>query len=180
MKTIKFLSATMLLGSLALNAYAGSPNGPKLKCRNGQIPVLVNNEWKCGDPEVQAPKSNSGRLSQSGKKFGTVMPVKPQRVKPDLSIANIIKLNDPTPNIDSFKAYVKNTKNVASAPSKLSFNSNGAGGEVSVAAIPANSGKWVEVQFFEFKDGARISLMADSQKKVNEANESNNKYTFNW
>lgn len=180
MKTIKYITATILLSSLAFNAYAGSSNGPKLRCQNGQIPVLENNEWKCGNPHVQAPTSNSESQSSSRFKLKKASPLKPPRAKPDLSIANIIKLNDPTPQVDSFKAYVKNTKNIASSPSKLSFVSNGAGGEVNVASIPANSGKWIEVQFFEFKDGARISLMVDSQKKVNETNESNNKYTFNW
>ncbi len=62
----------------------------------------------------------------------------------------------------------------------MSLSSTSGGGEIAVPQIPANSGKWLEVSFFEFKDDSRIRLMVDSQKKVTETNESNNKYEFNW
>jgi len=104
----------------------------------------------------------------------------PGRAKADLSIANMFKQNDPNPNLDKFRVYVKNTGSVDSPASKMSINSSSGGGEVSVPAIVANSGQWVEVQFFAFEDGSRIRLMVDSHKKVAESNESNNVYAFNW
>lgn len=177
-KTIaKTTLTTLLIAGFTASVQAAAPGGPKPKCPFGQLPVLKNGTWFCEDAKIQS-KPKSERFAAIGSTAKTVKA--PSRAKPDLSIANILKLNDPTPNLDKFKVYVKNTGSVASPASKLSFNGSSGGGEVSVPQIAAKSGHWVEVQFFEFRDGSRIKLMADSQKKVAESNESNNVYGFNW
>lgn len=178
MKTVKYLVSAVVLSSLATAAFAGPVGGPKPKCPPGQLPVLKNNIWVCDEPHIKAPSRPN--MSTTAPNRAVAAPTRSPRGKPDLSIANIIKQNDPTPNVDKFKVYVKNTENTASPACKMSLNSSSGGGEVSVPAIPANSGTWIEVKFFEFKDGSRISLYVDSQKKVPETNENNNKYAFNW
>jgi CARDB len=180
MKNVKHLISAIVLSTLTASAFAGPVNGPKPKCPMGQLPVLKNNIWVCEEPSIKAPSRPGLSSSTSRQTMANKAPTRPQRAKPDLSIANILKLNEPTPNVDKFKVYVKNTQGVASAPCKMSLNSTSGGGEIAVPQIPANSGKWLEVSFFEFKDGSRIRLMVDSQKKVTETNENNNKYAFNW
>lgn len=181
MKTINFkqLISAVILSTVAVSAMAASPNGPKPKCPMGQIPVLKNNMWVCAEPSIKAATKPQAATAAPAA-INRATPEKPERAKPDLSIANVMKQNDPTPDVDSFKVYVKNTGPVASAPTKMSLNSPKGGGEVSVESIPANSGKWIAVQFFSFDRGDRILLEVDSIKKVTESNENNNKHAFNW
>ena len=63
MKTIKYVTSIIVLSSIALNVNAASPNGPKLKCPNGQIPILKNNEWRCATPSLKAPTQSRGAES---------------------------------------------------------------------------------------------------------------------
>lgn len=177
--TFKQLVSVAILATVAVSAVAAPSNGPKPKCPLGQIAVLKNNMWVCDEPSIKAPtKPMQSSVSQA--KLKRAVPAKPERAKPDLSIANVYKLNDPTPDVASFKVYVKNTEGVASAATKMSLSSPKGGGEVTVDAIPANSGKWITVQFFNFDRGDRILLNVDSIKKINETKEDNNKYAFNW
>ena len=62
----------------------------------------------------------------------------------------------------------------------MSINSTSGEVDVPVMSILANSGKWVIVKLAKLRDGSRVSLMVDSQKKIAETNEKNNKHTFNW
>ncbi len=177
--SLKYIASAILLTTVTAGAFAASPNGPKPKCQLGLIPVVQNGSWVCAEPGYQSgtqpQAASTGRGSMS-----KVTVAKPERAKPDLSIANLMKLNDPTPNVDTFKVYVKNTGPVKTVPCKMSLNSKSGGGEVSVPSIPANGGEWIEVKFFEYKDGSRIQLAVDSEKKIAESNEANNKYSFNW
>lgn len=177
--TFKQLISAVILSTVAVSAMAASPNGPKPKCPMGQIPVLKNNMWVCAEPSLKAPVTPQATTATPAT-IKRAVPEKPERAKPDLSIANILKQKNPSPDVASFKAYVKNTGPVASAATKMSLNSPKGGGEISVEAIPANSGKWIEVTFFNFDRGDRIMLVVDSIKKVNESNENNNKHAFNW
>jgi len=177
---MQYVASAILLSSVAFSVSAAAPNEAKLKCVNGQIPVMENNEWGCGDPTIQSP-TNAGAGLSSSRQTLSKAPTKPSlRGKPDLSIANIVKLNDATPNVDSFKVYVKNSQNVASPANKMFLSSTSGSGDVNVGPIPANSGNWITVKFFEFEGGSRISLKVDSHKKVAETNENNNTYAFNW
>jgi len=176
MKTRTLLLSAALLSTITFNAMAASPNGPKPKCPMGEIPVLENGSWQCKQPSIKAqtrPQASTAAPARAGIKKATI-------ALPDLSIANIMKQNDPTPNVDTFKVYVKNTGNAKSAACKMSLDSSSGGGEMSIPSIKAGSGKWIEVKFFEYKKGSRIRLFVDSQKKVVETNEGNNKYAFNW
>lgn len=179
-KTIKQLISAVVLSTVAVSAFAAPTNAPKPKCPLGQIPVLKNNMWVCEQPSIKAATKAERATAHPATAVKRATPTKPERAKPDLSIANIIKLNDPTPDVASFKVYVKNSEGVASTPTKMSINSPKGGGEMTVDAIPANSGKWIVVKFFNFDRGDRILLEVDSIKKVNETNENNNKYAFNW
>lgn len=175
-KLAKVTMTTLLVAGFTASVQAGSLGGPKPKCPMGQLPVLKNGAWFCEDAKIQAKPSGERNFTASGSKVVKM----PGRAKADLSIANMFKQNDPNPSLDKFRVYVKNTGSVDSPASKMSINSSSGGGEVSVPAIVANSGQWVEVQFFAFEDGSRIRLMIDSHKKVAESNESNNVYAFNW
>ncbi|WP_101756923.1 CARDB domain-containing protein [Oceanicoccus sp. KOV_DT_Chl] len=178
MKTLNLLVSAMLLTTFTMGTLAASPNGPKPKCKMGEIPVLKSGSWVCAEPGIQAQtNAQEGRASTA--KVSRATPP-PARAMPDLSIANMLKLQSPAANIDAFKVYVKNTGSMKSAPCKMSLSSTNGGGELSVESIPANSGKWVEVSFAAFKDGSRIKLVVDSQKKVTESDEKNNTYAFNW
>ncbi len=181
MKIVKYIISAVVLSMLTVNAIAASSNGPKPRCPIGQIPALQNHIWVCSEPTMKAPGRSGATAKSSSMQLNKKAPTKPKRAKPDLSIVNMMKLNNPNPTIDAFKVYVKNSNAVACPASKMSLSSlSGGGGELSVAPIPANSGKWVTVTFFKFKKGDRILLVIDSKKKVAETNELNNKYAFNW
>lgn len=178
---IKQLVSAVVLSTVAVSALAAPTNAPKPRCPLGQIAVQKNNMWVCEQPSVKtATQPQRATAQPATPAVSRVTPAKPERAKPDLQIANVMKMNDPTPNVDSFKVYVKNTEGVAAPASKLSVSSTNGGGEVSVEPIPANSGKWVLVKFFSFDRGARVMLEVDSQHKINETNETNNKHAFNW
>jgi len=176
--TFKKLATSLVLSSIALSVFAAPANGPKPSCSLGKIAVVENNIWVCQEATIKAKDQTTSRLPI--RQLDKASPAKPERAKPDLSIANILKQNSPNPNIDTFKVYVKNTEGVASPATKMSLHSPKGGGEVSVPSLPANGGQWVEVSFFKFDQGDRILLMADAHQKVPETNESNNKYAFNW
>lgn len=178
MKTRTLLLSAALLSTVAFNALAASPNGPKPKCPMGEIPVLENGSWQCKEPSIKAP--TRPQASTAAPSRGGIKIQKASIAMPDLSIANVSKKNDPTPNVDTYSVYVKNTGNKDSAPCKMYFNASSGQGEFNVPQIKAGSGEWIEVKYFEYKDGSRISLYVDSQKTVAETNEGNNKYAFNW
>lgn len=179
--TFKKLASTLILSSVAISVFAAPANGPKPTCSLGKIAVVENHTWVCKEPGIKTKElDKSSTLRLPAKQLDKASPSKPERAKPDLSIGNILKQHNPNPNIDTFKVYVRNTQGVASPATKMSLNSPKGGGEVSVPALPANGGEWVEVSFFKFDKGDRILLMADAHQKVAETNESNNKYAFNW
>lgn len=180
MKNITFakLVSTLVLSALAIHTFAAPSNGPKPRCVKGQIAVVEDNRWVCREPSIAAP-SKSTALTPA-RQLDKATPSAPPRALPDLSIGNIMKLNDPTPNVDSFKVYVRNAGSTGSIATKMSISSPKGAGEMDVPAIAANGGEWVTVKFFQFDKGDRIQLLVDSTLKVTESNESNNKHTFNW
>lgn len=178
--TFKKLAATLFLSSVAVSVMAAPTTGPKPLCSFGKIAVVENNHWVCKEPTIKANDQQSEASRLPNMQLDKVSLSQPERAKPDLSIANILKLNSTTPNVDKFKVYVKNTQGVASPASKMSLNTPKGGGEVSVPSLTANGGEWVEVSFFKLDQGDRILLIADTNNKVAETNESNNKYAFNW
>ncbi len=181
MKTIKYIASTILLSSMAVSAIAASPNGPKPEnCPPNQIPVFKQNiGWVCDYPHIQSNTTSPEATSRGGLSKATTT-TKPQRAKPDLSIANHYQMTGPTPTIDKFKVYVKNTGSAKSPACNMSMNSSNGGGSISVPEIKAGGGEWIEVTFAKFKDKTAINLYVDSQKKVNESNEKNNAYRFAW
>lgn len=177
--TAKQLISALVLSTIAVGAFAAPTNGPKPRCPLGQIAVPKNNMWVCEEPSIKAP-TKPMQMTTAKLKLDKATPKKPERAKPDLSIVNMLKVNHNTPDISKFRVYVKNSKGVASPATKMSLNTPKGSGEVSVPAIAANSGQWVEISFFQFDRGDRILLEADSYKKVSETDETNNKYAFNW
>lgn len=178
--TIKQLITAIAFSTIAANAFAAPTNPPMPKCPRGQIPVLTGGDWVCKEASIKAPTTGQAASRTTSPTIKVAPTARPIPAKPDLSIANILKLDSNVQNVSSFKAYVKNTTNVASKNNHMSITSSKGNFEMAVPAIAANSGQWVLVQTFEFKAGERILLAVDSKSEVAETNESNNKYAFNW
>ena len=171
------LVSALVLSSVAMNAYAASPNPPKPRCPAGQVAVLDGGHWECKPLVLKAPGSgqtNSGAAGGALKQYDAP--------KPDLVILSATRIKG---DDNTFKVKVRNQGAANTSGGQLQGLNYGKSGGGATAYLPKfNAGQIqiVDVKFntSKFERGDRVMFIVDSTNAIAESNENNNKLAVNY